>query len=205
MSRYIHLNPVRAKLVDRPQDWPWSSYRGYHRAVRQLPWLTYRRVLREFGRSVERARREYRRFVAAGVASMPPCPWEGAVEGLLVGGERFVERIGELLRGREVDQALPALAALRPRPSIERIVAAVAQAFGTDPRCWSVGRRSDDASRAVAAFLARRKYGYRATEVATALGYASHGGVVTAAQRIESADAGLRRTVQRVEKSLAND
>ncbi|MBI2790243.1 MAG: transposase [Elusimicrobia bacterium] len=25
LIRYIHMNPVRAKLVARPQDWPWSS------------------------------------------------------------------------------------------------------------------------------------------------------------------------------------
>ena len=26
---YIHLNPVRAGLVERPEDWPWSSVRDY--------------------------------------------------------------------------------------------------------------------------------------------------------------------------------
>jgi REP element-mobilizing transposase RayT len=26
LIRYIHMNPVRAGLVPRPQDWPWSSY-----------------------------------------------------------------------------------------------------------------------------------------------------------------------------------
>jgi len=26
LCRYIALNPVRAKLVENPQDWPWSSY-----------------------------------------------------------------------------------------------------------------------------------------------------------------------------------
>jgi REP element-mobilizing transposase RayT len=26
--RYVALNPVRAGLCERPQDWPWSSYRG---------------------------------------------------------------------------------------------------------------------------------------------------------------------------------
>ncbi len=25
-SRYIHLNPVRAKMVEKPEDYPWSSY-----------------------------------------------------------------------------------------------------------------------------------------------------------------------------------
>ncbi len=29
LSRYIHLNPVRARLVKRPEDWPFSSYRDY--------------------------------------------------------------------------------------------------------------------------------------------------------------------------------
>jgi putative transposase len=27
--RYIHLNPVRRGLVEKPEDWPWSSYRHY--------------------------------------------------------------------------------------------------------------------------------------------------------------------------------
>ena len=29
VSRYIHLNPVRAPLDPRPEDWPWSSFPGY--------------------------------------------------------------------------------------------------------------------------------------------------------------------------------
>jgi putative transposase len=27
--RYIHRNPVRRGLCDRPEDWPWSSFRQY--------------------------------------------------------------------------------------------------------------------------------------------------------------------------------
>ncbi len=40
VSRYIHLNPVRARLAARPEDWPWGSYRGYHWTSRQVPWVT---------------------------------------------------------------------------------------------------------------------------------------------------------------------
>ena len=29
LCRYIHLNPVRAKLVARPEDWLYSNYRGW--------------------------------------------------------------------------------------------------------------------------------------------------------------------------------
>jgi putative transposase len=39
VSRYIHLNPVRAGLVARPEDWEWSSYPGYLAAGRRRPWV----------------------------------------------------------------------------------------------------------------------------------------------------------------------
>ncbi|WP_040204266.1 transposase [Neobacillus jeddahensis] len=29
VSKYIHLNPVNAGMVDEPEDYPWSSYRAY--------------------------------------------------------------------------------------------------------------------------------------------------------------------------------
>ena len=29
MNRYIHLNPIKAKLVKSPEDYRWSSYRAY--------------------------------------------------------------------------------------------------------------------------------------------------------------------------------
>ncbi|MCH8998001.1 MAG: transposase [Proteobacteria bacterium] len=28
-ARYVELNPVRAKLVERPEDWPWSSAKAH--------------------------------------------------------------------------------------------------------------------------------------------------------------------------------
>jgi chromosomal replication initiation ATPase DnaA len=136
---------------------------------------------------------------------MPVCPWKDAASGLIVGGERFVEKIRGMLGGRSADPSLSELESLRPRPSLEHIVMTVARSFGTDSSCWSVGTRTDDASRAVAAFLARRRYGYRAAEVAKALGYTSHGGVAMAIKRIESASPALRRQVRQLENNLTND
>ena len=49
VSRYVHLNPVRAGLVQSPEQWRWSSYPGYHRAARRLAWVDYETVLGEFG------------------------------------------------------------------------------------------------------------------------------------------------------------
>ena len=34
---YIHLNPVKAGLVTRPEDWPWSSVHDYTGSVNRVP------------------------------------------------------------------------------------------------------------------------------------------------------------------------
>jgi hypothetical protein len=34
--RYIHRNPVRRGLVERPEDWPWSSFRHYATGVEEV-------------------------------------------------------------------------------------------------------------------------------------------------------------------------
>jgi len=65
VSRYIPLNPVRAGLRPRPEDWPWSSYRATAGMSRPPAWLTVDGVLQWFG-GIEDARRSYRVFVAEG-------------------------------------------------------------------------------------------------------------------------------------------
>jgi REP element-mobilizing transposase RayT len=39
VTRYVHLNPVRARLVEHPAAWPWSSYPGYAHRGRRLEWV----------------------------------------------------------------------------------------------------------------------------------------------------------------------
>jgi REP element-mobilizing transposase RayT len=204
VSRYIHLNAVRAPLVDWPEQWPWSSYPGYHAARHALPWVTYERVLADFGPDAARARRGYAAFVRAGMSAPPVSPFAGAIGGLVVGSAGFLERIRALLEGRPVDKALPQLAKLRPRPSLEAICGVVASQFGRAADSWAEGTRSDDASRAVAAYLARRRFGYSAREVAEALGYRSHGSVRNALLRVEDAKS-LSGMVETLHRRLAND
>ncbi|MBN1590064.1 MAG: transposase [Pirellulales bacterium] len=198
VTRYIHLNPVRAKIAARPEAYRWSSYPGYTRASRALPWVCHARVLAEFGRNATTARRAYARFVRAGVDEPPPSPWAGALGGLLVGSEAFIAKMRHLLSDRPSDEALPQLGCLKPRPSLAIIAEAVAAHFGDDASRWQPGRRVDDASRAVAAYLARRRFGYSASDVAQSLGYKSHGGVHNALTRIETGSTTLKNTVEKI-------
>jgi putative transposase len=207
LSRYIHLNPCRARLVDRPQQWRWSSYAGYVDVRRRLPWMTYTRVLGEFGRlrgGQAAARRAYRQFVNAGLAGKLESPWAQAASGLVIGSLPFIEQIRQRLDDHGSDTASPQLKGLRWRPSLAAIVAATAKQFGTSASELRRRSRADDASRAVAAQVARVRYGYGTLEVSTALGYRSHGGVVAALQRYEASRQRLARIARRVEQDLTN-
>lgn len=48
LIRYIHLNPVEAKLVSRPEDYRWSSHSAYL-GIQKFTWLETDRVLARFG------------------------------------------------------------------------------------------------------------------------------------------------------------
>ena len=46
VSRYVHLNPVRAGLVEHPAAWRWSSYPGYADRRRRLEWVAHDELLK---------------------------------------------------------------------------------------------------------------------------------------------------------------
>jgi REP element-mobilizing transposase RayT len=66
LIRYIHMNPVRGRLVRQPEDFRWSSHNAY--VGGECPvWLTVNWALNMFGNTEATARKEYARFMLADV------------------------------------------------------------------------------------------------------------------------------------------
>jgi REP element-mobilizing transposase RayT len=65
--RYIALNPVRAGLVRRPEQWRWSSYSDIVGAAAASPAIDVDDALRLFGGDTKSARRRLRSFVESGL------------------------------------------------------------------------------------------------------------------------------------------
>lgn len=64
LTRYIHLNPVRAKIVGNASDYKWSSYGSYIGLVRGYSdLLDISLVLKQFSNDVNEARKEYINYV----------------------------------------------------------------------------------------------------------------------------------------------
>jgi REP element-mobilizing transposase RayT len=89
LSRYIVLNPVRARMVRTAKDWPWSSYRGTAGLFKAQPCLTTDWILSVFAKTKKTAQERYRSFVQEG--KNQPSPWEGLKNQIYLGSNAFVE------------------------------------------------------------------------------------------------------------------
>jgi hypothetical protein len=91
VSRYVVLNPVRARLCRSAADWPWSSYRAVMGKVAPVPPLQVEETLSLFGAAWGPARRAYARFVAEGVGGFDPLSMSRSQ--VFVGDDAFIESV----------------------------------------------------------------------------------------------------------------
>ncbi len=136
---------MKAKVVERPEQYGWSSDRFYRKG-RGPEWLDCDRLLRMLGRGRSAAAREYRRLMREQVEEpyeeVPS--WGGAVKG----DERFADR---------VLQAVGEPAVVPRGLTVESIARRVADEKGVDFRRLVSPSREREASRArfLTAWLAR--------------------------------------------------
>jgi putative transposase len=189
LVRYIHLNPVRSRLpvtLESLGHYPWTGH-AVLLGHRNLPGQDTDFVLRQFGRTVGKARQAYVKFVSEGVGSTldleggglrrSTAAWEFVTK-LTRGRERwaFDERV---LGGSEFVAAVLHRVGAHVPPRvhdatdlIERLCQQVAERFGVS--CEEIGsrslRREVLAARAVVSHLAVCHHGLSLTAVGRRLG-----------------------------------
>lgn len=135
LSRYIHLNPVRAGIVARPEAYAWSSYRNYIGLAESPPWLKTYFILNCFRTDAENAGKRYRAFVEELLGQDYESPLKDAYGASILGSPEFREMITERhLNTQQSARDVPALNRLVSRPSLESIVNAVTEVLGDQPK-----------------------------------------------------------------------
>ena len=105
LSRYVVLNPVRAKLVELPEHWKWSSYAATAGLKKVPDYLSVDWILGVFGTDRKTAQRQYRKFVKEGITRKSP--WRELQGQILLGEDSFVERFKNLLGDKEAIKEIP--------------------------------------------------------------------------------------------------
>ena len=156
LSRYLHLNPTRAGIVERPEEYAWSSYSDYLGMRKAPAWLDWQTVVGELGKDLSRARLAYRRFVEAGLREPPKSPVAAAVGGMFLGSIEWVESWRRHLAAEPVQEGVPARRELAWRPTLQDVSKVVSEAFGVELAELCASRRHGNEARLAAIYLARQ-------------------------------------------------
>ncbi len=195
LSRYIHLNPVRAGLAARPEEYLWSSYQDYTGQRKNQEWLHQEVVLGFFGKKEAAARQNYRKFVEAAIGQEIKTPLRNIMHSTFLGGQDFITWIKENhIRGDKSDGDIPALKSLKSRPPIEKIEKEVSGLSGVKPAL----------KKQVSLYLCQRYSGKKLKEIGDHFGI-GESGVSQAARRVQArveADKKFRNLVEEVGRNL---
>lgn len=169
LGRYIHLNPVRAELVGRPEEFRWSSYRDYisisDRKAGGL--VDADETLDLFSNRRDIAIRRYREFVDEGVRGRSPL--EHAT-GSIIGDEGFRERVIKYLRVLPDKRAIPEIGRFREKQGVDEIVRGVAKYYGLAEVDLLRRRRRTEGERKVAVYLSKVLSGEKNAEIGSVFG-----------------------------------
>ena len=101
--RYVELNPIRAGIVDIPENYKWSSCR-YKAGIERLDWLDLDPYYKSLGRTDKEREERYKKFVKG---SIPQGEWElireAVQRGQLTGSTRFIEEVARKT-GRRIER-----------------------------------------------------------------------------------------------------
>lgn len=116
LCRYIVLNPVRAHMVQKPDDWVWSSYLDTAGKTRPPSFLAKDWVLSHFGRRVKTAMENYTRFVYDGIGKEGP--WDEVKGGVYLGDTRFIQEVEGRMDLELMSKEVPLIQRKASRPKL---------------------------------------------------------------------------------------
>ena len=119
VCRYVVLNPVRARMVERPEAWKWSSYRATAGRESPAPCLTTDWVLGQFSSKRAKAEQEYRKFVEWGIGK--ETIWKEVKGQSILGEDDFVEGLISHIRKHQDVPEISKSHRYVNRPSLDKI------------------------------------------------------------------------------------
>ena len=195
LSRYIHLNPVRAKLVEIPEKYDWSSYKFYIGKQKPPKWLYRDFILSYFGTDISNAQKGYQHFVNALTNAQHENPLEQVVSSTLLGSAEFIALVKDThLAEIRPDNNVPALKELAERASMGDILNAVE----------SVAGEEQSLARDIKLYLCRRYTAEKLKDIGKHFGI-GESGVSKAYRRILEKipeDTKLRTKIEEIERNL---
>ena len=191
LSRYIHLNPVKAKITQQPEAYRWSSYRGYF--SRKDPVLDYDRIKQYLGMD----KNQYRQFVLSGLDKSLD-PFKNIYAGFLLGSTQFIKEKLQSVRDQVESKEIAYRNTISAGIDIELITQEVGSRYHQEARELYAARKKPVFARKVAIYLAKRLTCLSNVEIGTKFGI-TYSAVSKAAgdiERLRQEDKKVNREVE---------
>lgn len=177
LSRYIHLNPVKAKIVDIPEEYRWSSYNDYMKSLHDSI-IDKRQLERYFKLSPA----QYRRFMFKSVGSQEN-PFSRLYAGFILGREEFIKDTLNILKDQVGDKDVSHKRIIRAIPALD-IIQAVAQYYKKETDMLREAKSKPLLAKKVAVYLMKRLTALTNIEIGNEFGI-SYTAVSKAAKNVE--------------------
>jgi REP element-mobilizing transposase RayT len=204
LSRYLHLNPVRANMVQSPAEYPHSSYAAY---IGEDDGLAHTAdLLFLFSKDMQAAKQKYKVFVESAQGEKQESPMKKVYGGMILGSVPFIKETlnrleDELLQRTETAHRK----ALRSPCEIGDVLPTVCAHYGIMPEDAVSAQRND--LRKVVIYLMKKLSAASNQEIGEAVGGMSGFAVAKAYQRMKaemSENAVLRKEFETLAGKLSH-
>ena len=137
LAKYIHCNPVKDRIVDRPELYRWSSCQDYYGLRKPPTWLNTDVIMGCFGGSVESLRAEHGTYLGPSLDPSIKIDLKKASRVGILGDEEFIDKVRRAYLKERIEHPDPELCELkrlRPRPELLSIKAEVDKELGPGNR-----------------------------------------------------------------------
>jgi hypothetical protein len=201
----MHLNPVRAQIVKRPQDYPYSSYRPF--ISKGEGGIVYRDlVLGMMGRDQRRATRLYKDFVESAMGNKMENPLKDIYGGVILGSRDFIRDTLEKLEEKGLQKGgISHGKDFKKKWEVQKIIDKVNLFFNASPN-ERVGKKNKE-TRDVMIYLMKRHTGLTNRQIGQELGGLSDFTVAKVYQRFLEKlrkDGSLAKKVENIANQLSN-
>ncbi len=199
VSRYIHLNPLEANLVEKLSDYPWSSYPYYIRKRKTPQWLFPEEVLQQLGVAEQRQKAKYRAFVESGVDEEIQQFYDKGKMTSYLGSDEFREWVYQQRKTNDAD--ISEREKFQFKMNMDKIIHEVAQLFNVPvAKVLRVRRGDPNIPRAVAMYLCQEIADHRLIDIAHKFGLKRSGSIPGTIKRIKKLIASDQELKQKLEQ-----
>ena len=197
LSRYIHLNPVRAKITEKPEDYTYSSYKDYISGTKE-EFISEDFILSILSKDKAAARKKYRIFTENAIGLEIEAP--KVYGGMILGGQAFIKDTLKKLKSNYLQKAeISHRKALNTSMEIENILEAVCKFFRKSKEEVVSDKKGD--IRNIAIYLMKAHTGSKNSQIGELMGNVSYSAVAKTYQRFRKKmekDKGLRKQIDKL-------